>query len=125
MRLRPSAVFIALALLLTAVGSSAQKKLTAAEARNHVGEEATVCGVIASARYVASSRGQPTFLNLDKPYPSQIFTIVIWGRNRGKFGKPEVNYKDKRICIAGTIESFRGVAQTEAKEPSQITVEKN
>ena len=43
----------------------------------------TVCGIVASAHYAASSKGQPTFVNLDKPYPNQIFTVLIWGSDRG------------------------------------------
>jgi hypothetical protein len=57
----------------------AQKRLSAAEAKDHFGESATVCGEVASTRYVASSKGQPAFLNLEKPYPNQIPTVVIWG----------------------------------------------
>jgi hypothetical protein len=49
------------------VGLCQSKKLTTAEAKDHVGEQATVCGKVASARYAATSRGKPTFLNLDKP----------------------------------------------------------
>jgi hypothetical protein len=64
----------------------AEKKLTAAEAGQHVGETATVCGVVASGRYAERTRGRPTFLNLDKPYPDQVFTILILGENRAKFG---------------------------------------
>ncbi len=45
------------------------KTLTAKEAAEHVGEVATVCGKVASATYAARSRGRPTFLNLDEPYP--------------------------------------------------------
>jgi hypothetical protein len=95
------------------------------EAKNHVGEEATVCGSVASARFASSTRGQPTFLNLERPYPNQIFTIVIWGRNRARFGSPEAEYRGKRICVTGTIEDYRGAPEIEARAPSQIKVEKN
>ena len=27
-------------------------------------------------------QGQPTFLNLDDPYPKEVFTISIWGSER-------------------------------------------
>lgn len=101
-----------------------QGRITAAEAKNHMGEEATVCGNVANSRYASSTRGQPTFLNLEKPYPNQVFTVVIWGRNRGKFGNPEIEYRAKRICITGKIENYRGVAEIEAKVLSQINVEK-
>jgi hypothetical protein len=74
-----------------------QKKLTAAKAKDHIGETATVCGSVVSTRYAASTKGQPTFLNLDKPYPNQIFTVLIWGTSRSKFGTPEADYKGKNV----------------------------
>jgi hypothetical protein len=85
------------------LGISAEQTIPAAEAAKHVGERATVCGVVASASYVSSSKGQPTFLNLDKPYPNPIFTALIWGDDRSKFDQPEVKLRDKRICTTGTI----------------------
>ena len=104
--------------------ASQPKKLTAPEAKDHIGEKATVCGEVASTRYAASSRGRPTFLNLDKPYPNQIFTVVIWGEDRGKFGQPEGKYRDKRVCVTGKITSYRGVPEIIASEPGQIEVQK-
>jgi len=101
----------------------AQKKLTAAEAKDHIGETATVCGNVVSTRYAASTKGQPTFLNLDKPYPNQIFTIVIWGSNRGEFGRPEVDYKEKRVCVTGKSGEYRGVPEIVLDDPAQITIE--
>ena len=101
----------------------AQKKLTAAEAKDHIGETATVCGSVASTRYAASTKGQPTFLNLDKPYPNQIFTVLIWGSDRSKFGKPEVDYRDKHICATGKIAEYRGVPEIVASDLQQIRVD--
>src|SRR2546422_3385128 len=77
--------------------------LTPLQAKDHVGENATVCGLVASATFAARTKGQPTFLNLDKPYPEHIFTALIWGSDRPKFGKPEDTYKGKRICVTGII----------------------
>jgi hypothetical protein len=51
---------------------AAQSRLTSTEAKAHIGETATVCGSVASTRFAASTKGQPIFLNLDKPYPNQI-----------------------------------------------------
>jgi hypothetical protein len=44
------------------------KKLTAVEAKDQIGEQATVCGKVAGTRYAVTTRRKPTFLNLDKPY---------------------------------------------------------
>jgi DNA/RNA endonuclease YhcR with UshA esterase domain len=98
------------------------ENMTAAEAKNHIGETATVCGEVASMRYAASSRGQPTFINLDKPYPNQIFTVVIWGSDRAKFGEPENTYRDKSVCVTGRIREYRGVPEVVASGPGQIKV---
>src|SRR5579862_7834703 len=59
--------------------------ISAVDAIHFVGQVATVCGLVASAKYASETKGQPTFLNLDKPYPNHVFTAVIWGKNRGAF----------------------------------------
>jgi micrococcal nuclease len=102
--------------------SSQSSVITAAQAMNYVGQIKTVCGTMVGGDYASSSHGSPTFLNLDQAYPNQIFTIVIWGENRGKFGAPESEYHGKQICVTGLIESYRGTAEIEVSDPSQITV---
>jgi micrococcal nuclease len=94
--------------LLTVSTRSHAATLTAAQARDHIGENATICGAVASATFAAHTQGTPTFLNLDQPYPTHIFTVMIWGNDRPKFSKPEVIYKGKRLCITGIIKNFRG-----------------
>jgi hypothetical protein len=113
---------VAAVILLCTLPVLAENTYTADQAKSHVGEKATVCGMVASAHFAASSKGQPTFLNLDKPYPNQIFTILIWGSDRAKFGNPERDYARKNICITGTIQEFRGSAEIIARSPDQITV---
>jgi hypothetical protein len=108
---------------LVALPAFAQKKLTASEAKEHYGETATVCGEVVSTRYADSTKGQPTFLNLDKPYPNQIFTVVIWGNNRSKFGTPENDYKGKRICASGKITAYAGLPEIVVDDPKQIKID--
>lgn len=95
---------------------------SAAEAADHVGERATVCGPVASTAYLPRVRGQPTFLNLGKPYPDQLFTVVIWDRYRPRFGEPEKRYAGKEICVSGRIEEHEGTPQIEARAPAWIEV---
>lgn len=101
----------------------AQKRISAAEAKEHFGDNATVCGEVVSTRYADSSKGKPTFLNLDKPYPNQIFTVVIWGSNRSKFKTPEEDYKDKKVCVTGKITAYDGLPEIIADDPKQIRIE--
>jgi DNA/RNA endonuclease YhcR with UshA esterase domain len=113
---------VALAGSLTVI-ALAQKRLSPAEAKDHIGETTTVCGSVASTRYAASTKGQPTFLNLDEPYPHQIFTVLIWGSNRGKFGTPETEFKGKRVCVTGKITEYRGAPEIVADDPKQIRID--
>jgi hypothetical protein len=69
------------------------------------------------------AKEQPTFLNLDKPYPNQIFTVVIWGNNRSKFKTPEEDYKDKKICVTGKITAYDGLPEIIADDAKQIRIE--
>jgi len=117
-------LLITLLLVGTCASSArAQQKLTTTEAKEHYGELATVCGEVVSARYSSTSNGEATFLNLDKSYPNQIFTVVIWGEHRSKFGKPEEDYRGKRICITGKITAYAGLPEIVATDPKQITAD--
>lgn len=119
----PAALLVA---TLAAAWPAAQSShITAAEAKAHAGEVQNVCGHVVGATYALRSRGQPTFVNLDKPYPNQIFTIVIWGSDRPKFGTPEIDYRDKNICVTGKITIYRGVAEIVANDPKQVSVATN
>ena len=120
---RTRALLIPFVIVLWAALGLAQTSISAAEAKNHVGERATVCGEVASTHYAASSRGNPTFINLDKPYPNQIFAVLIWGTNRPKFGDPEEAYRGKHICVTGKISDYKGAPEIIAYEPSQIKVQ--
>jgi hypothetical protein len=112
-----------LVVLVAVSVAKAQKPLTTAEAKEHIGQSATVCGVVVSTRYALRTRGNPTFINLDKPYPDQVFTVLIWGSDRPKFGDPEEKYRSKHICVTGKIADYKGVPETVAYEPSQIKIQ--
>lgn len=123
MTLKSKALTILMFVALVFPPAQAQKKLTAAEAKDHVGEQTTVCGKVVSTRWAQSSRGSPTFLNFDQPYPDQVFTLVIWGNDRSKFDNPETTYRGKRVCVTGKIGAFKGVPEVVANDPAQIKVQ--
>jgi hypothetical protein len=91
------------------------------DAANHIGESATVCGVVASAKFEANARSHPTFLDLERPYPNAPFTAVIFGHDRPKFGAPETSLRGKRICVTGKISDYRGKPEIVLTDPSQLT----
>lgn len=69
-------LFLTLFTLLS-IPYAEENYITPEEAYKYIGETKTVCGTVASATYAVRSRGKPTFLNLNKPYPNLVFTLVI------------------------------------------------
>jgi hypothetical protein len=117
---RPAAILVRLETVITARQLAANlETLTAEDAAKHVGENATVCGVVASAHYAARSAGQPTFLNLDRSYPNQIFVAVVFGNDRTKFGEPE-RLQGKQVCVTGSIQLYRGTPEIILRDPRQL-----
>jgi hypothetical protein len=122
-RTHPAELVLGAWLGIFGVADAGVPRLQSYQAKNHVREAATVCGVVVSAQHAESSRRSPTFLDLDHPDPQQPFTIVIWGADRAKFGTPEISYAGKRVCVTGTIEEDRGTPRIVATDPSQIRIE--
>ena len=124
MRTLRAALLLMLCVAKCHIAHAQTEHLTAAEAKDHVGETATVCGRVASAHFAPETKGQPTFLNLDRAYPNAIFTIVIWGTDRPKFGRPIATYRDRNVCVSGKITSHRDIPEIVITTPGQIRISK-
>jgi hypothetical protein len=101
--------------------SIAASSLSPESAAEHIGETATVCGVVVSAEYEADQQHQPTLLDFGKPHPNAVFSAVIYGDNRRKFGTPENSLRGKHICVTGQISDYNGKPEIVLVEPSQLT----
>jgi hypothetical protein len=119
-----ASVFVTLLLLAPAAALPQTQHITAREAKNHVGEKATVCGRVVGIHFVSSGKGQPTFVHFDEQYPNQVFTLVIWGSDRPKFGRPEDLYRNKDLCVTGKITSYLKVPEIVASNPNQVQIQK-
>jgi hypothetical protein len=91
------------------------------EAAGHVGETATVCGLVVSTTYLPRAPQAPTFLDLSKPYPNQIFSVIIFGSDRPKFGAPETSMRDKAVCVTGEIFLYQGKPKIILHDPKQLS----
>ncbi len=110
---------VSLALLIPTMAAHADP-LAPADAVKHVGEKATVCGVVAGAKYAAQTGGRPTFLDFEKPYPDTTFTALILGSDRPKFGSPEKTAQGKQICVTGEIKLYQGKPEIILTDPKQL-----
>src|SRR5437879_4511273 len=86
---------------LVVVPACAQRSVPAVEAKDHVGEEATVCGKVVSARYFVSRPGRPTLLYLDRLSISGVqnrnlasCSSKVWGTRT--YAQREVRLRDRK-----------------------------
>lgn len=94
----------------------------ACNAGNYYGKEMIVEGKVASAY---RSKTNTVFLNFEKPYPNQCFTIVIFSSDQYKFVEsPEKYYSNKTVRIRGEIKEYQGKPEIILKNPSQIEIGK-
>jgi hypothetical protein len=99
---------VLLFLLSIALLPAMAETITAADAKNHIGEQATVCGLVANKRVASQSQGTPTFVDLDKPYPNQSLTVLVWERDKGNVG---LLPGSGQLCVTGQIVQYRGKAE--------------
>lgn len=118
-----STQFLAILLAIACIARTAhaaEKRYGTDDAINHVGEYATVCGFVVTAEFASFLENQPTFLNLAKRYPNEVFTAVIWGADRGRFDYAPESLRGSSICVTGEITTNRGIAQIIVSTPDQI-----
>jgi len=93
--------------------------LTAAQAKAHEGESATVCGKVASEHTWTRSRGEPNFINLDAAYPNQVFTVLVWEDDRENVGTLPLT--GSHVCATGLIQDYRGVPEIVVRNSKQFS----
>jgi len=93
--------------------------LSAAQAKSHEGESATVCGIVSGEHTATRSKGEPTFINLDSAYPNEVFTIVVWGDDRKNVGT--LPPTKSRVCVTGLIKDYRGVPEIIVRSSGQFS----
>jgi hypothetical protein len=98
-----------------------QDTINTEEAAKFLGLQRTVCGNVVSSHHDANLKGQPTFIDLDKPFPYEVFTVLIWESNEGESEKaPQEMYAGKEVCVTGLIKRYHGHPLIEVDQPSQI-----
>jgi hypothetical protein len=99
---------IAVATFLLSIASAMAQTVPAGEASKHMGEQETVCGTIAGTHVATHSQGMPTFIDLEKPYPNQPLTVLVWSRDKARVGSLPAS---GQLCVMGPIGQYRGGAQ--------------
>lgn len=92
--------------------SFSQDTISTSQAKDFIGKEVVLKGKIAS--FKMAGEGKTTnYINVDKAYPNNVFTIVIPNRTLETLGFKIEESKDKTIIVKGKVEVYE-------KDPNQI-----
>jgi DNA/RNA endonuclease YhcR with UshA esterase domain len=109
-----------LALLLTVTAAPAlAETITAAEAKNHIGQNVTVEGAVSEVHHAES--GKVIFIEIGGRYPNNTFAAVIFKDDFNKFSNAD-SLAGKTIDVTGQIKEYRGRPEIILSDPAQLKV---
>jgi hypothetical protein len=119
----PARVGVALIVSVLASGTLAQGRsappvLGPDQAKDHIGEVASVQGLVFG---VHTSRGGATYINFGAPYPRNTFTAVIFASDAGTV-TPLAALQGARVQVTGRIALYQGKPEIVLKNPAQLKV---
>ena len=106
---------------------SAPKRITPADAKNHVGENAIVCGKVVDSKVPRNGLkgyGVPASFYMEEPEPRAVFYFIEFVPGPDSPNQAKPNYTGKRVCVSGKISgSATTVPLIMANQHSQVKVE--
>jgi hypothetical protein len=74
---------------------------------------------VANEHIATSSRGKPTFIDLDAAFPDQTFAILVWDEDRQNVGA--LPRTGTHVCATGLISYYHGVPQIIVRSSEQLS----
>ena len=99
-------------LLTFSINCFAQDTITTAKVKEYMDKEVCVLGKVVSFKLAAEGRNS-NYINIDKPYPENIFTVVISSSYLEKLNIKIEDLKGKNIYAKGKITIYKN-------DPKQI-----
>lgn len=117
-------IFFAVIAISVGTVHAEEVKIEAFKAPFHVGKTVMACGKLAETKHLSNRH----YLNLDKNYPNQTLTILVWDNDYNwfeeRFGKID-NMIGERFCARGTIAEYKNNLQIQLKNPQFLRLMKN
>ncbi len=86
-------------------------------------KKVSVTGTVVAGR---KSKNGHLFINLDKNYPNQIFTVAIWKKNISNFDyNPLVKWEGKQITLKGKVSDFDGTPTMIIEKKNAVIIHKD
>ncbi len=104
---------------------TAPRRVSPADAKNHINEMAIVCGKVVDTRIAdpGVGPGKQVYFYLDEPQPNPVFFFVAWGTQAGGPQEAIAAYQGKQVCVTGKINTFNGDTFIMAADRSNIKVQ--
>ncbi len=84
------------------------------------GEKVKICGTVVSTKL---TRNGHIFLNLDRKFPNQIFSVAIWKDYTTNFSyQPHIDLMEKCICVKGKIKFSYDTPTMEIKNEKALSL---
>ena len=97
--------FLILFLLCFSSSILAQETITSEQAKDYIGKEVVLKGKIASIK-LASEGKTTNYINIDKAYPNNVFTVVVSNKYLEEHKLDIANSVGKEITVKGTISVY-------------------
>ncbi len=99
-------------LMTFSINCFSQDTITTAKVKEYMDKEVCVTGKVVSFK-LASEGKSTNYINIDKPYPESIFTVVISNFYLEKLNIKIEDLKEKDIYVKGKITTYKN-------DPKQI-----
>jgi micrococcal nuclease len=108
-------------LLFISLKGFSQTSVPAKEAAKHLNEKVTICDKVYGGKFL--SNAGITLIDIGGSHPNEALTLLIKGDDRKKFKTPpEELFKDKKVCITGTVIDYKGKPEIVITEAEQIKI---
>jgi hypothetical protein len=87
------------------------------QAAANIGKQVTVTGVVAQVSF----RPSLVFLNFDKAFPSNLFTVIVRNKNTNEF-EGLLALKGKSVSVEGKVIDYNGKPEMELTRKTQLKV---
>jgi hypothetical protein len=95
--------------------NSVAATIGSADVSKWIGKQVIVTGVVAQV----SVRPSLVFLNFDKAYPNNLFTVIVRNKNTNEFESLPA-LRGKAVSVTGQIKDYNGKAEMELTRKSQL-----
>lgn len=113
-------------LLVFSIQCFSQDTITTAKVKDYMDKEVYVVGKVVSFKLAAEGK-TTNYINIDKPYPDSVFTVVISNSYLEKLNLKIEDLKNKTIIVKGKITTYKNDPKQVPQifNPKSIEVEKD